>query len=302
MSNYWYRVWNGTPEDGKWRTLARLAEVRVADILAVNMYLWDRASRASDRGSIAGADSEIMSDVLGIDANAIERIRTQMNKMNLITPENRISSWEKYQPLREDGSAERAKAWRENKKKLAQATENIEDGQNTPKNRTHVNATERNRTLDTDTDKIRIEEVYIADSVESAKSAKKSKDENLYTEDFNDFWEVYPSNGRAKGSKHGAAKAYAKAIKITQHQNIIEGVKSYETLIRNSGQLNADAVTWLNQQRWADDNTAIPIIKPIATPQHRASAWEHNVGSGFQAAQYYRERATLERQPESAFG
>lgn len=141
MAQQWFRVWHGVCEDGKWRTVARLSETRVADVLAVMLYLWERCSKSDERGSILGIDWEVVSDVLGIDPNAIERIRTQLIARRVISDEERISSWEKYQPKREDDSAARAKAWRDNNKK-----------QQVNSDKTQANASERKITLDKDKD------------------------------------------------------------------------------------------------------------------------------------------------------
>jgi len=52
-----------------------------------------------------------------------------------------LKGWEKRQPKKEDGSAERSKAWREEQKRKKEEVERLE---------TLTNATERNRPTDTD--------------------------------------------------------------------------------------------------------------------------------------------------------
>jgi hypothetical protein len=127
----WFRSWHGAPTDPKWRTIARRASVRPGDVFAVISCLWDRASQAQERGSIAGYDCEIIADGLGYDPDEVVRIIGALADKGVIAGD-RIVAWEKYQPKREDeGAADRAKQFRE-------------------RNRTHPNAPELNRTTDTD--------------------------------------------------------------------------------------------------------------------------------------------------------
>ena len=70
----WFRSWHGAPTDPKWRTIARRASVRPGDVFAVVSCLWDRASQAKERGSIAGYDHEVIADALGYEPDEVERI------------------------------------------------------------------------------------------------------------------------------------------------------------------------------------------------------------------------------------
>jgi hypothetical protein len=94
--------------------------------------LYDRASQSPDRGNVTGYDAEVIADALGFETDEVERIIAALNDKGIIDG-GRIAAWEKYQPKREDGSAERAKAHRE-------------------RNRTQANATEPDRPLETDTE------------------------------------------------------------------------------------------------------------------------------------------------------
>lgn len=108
----WFRLWHGAPTDPKWRTIARRASVRPGDVWAVVSCLMDRASQASERGCVSGYDIEIIADALGYEPDDVQRIIDALHDKAVII-EGRLASWEKYQPKREDGSAERAKAYRE---------------------------------------------------------------------------------------------------------------------------------------------------------------------------------------------
>lgn len=132
MSTQWFRSWHGAPTDPKWLGIARKAGVAPGIVAAVVWALLDRASQASPRGSIAGYDADGIACFMGCEPEQVSQIVALMHEKGILI-DNVWSGWEKHQPAREDGSAERAKAWRERK-------------------RTQANAEEPAQTLDTDTD------------------------------------------------------------------------------------------------------------------------------------------------------
>ena len=136
----WFRLWHGAPTDPKWRTVARRASVRPGDVWAVVSCLMDRASQASERGCVSGYDVEIIADALGYEPDDVQRIIDALHDKAVIVS-GRLASWEKYQPKREDGSAERGKEYRDRIKAQKGAEELA---------RTQANAGERIRALDTE--------------------------------------------------------------------------------------------------------------------------------------------------------
>lgn len=139
----WFRSWHGAPTDPKWRLIARRAAVRPGEVWSVVSFLWDRASQAADRGSVAGFDCELIAEVFGYEPDEVERIIAALTDKGVLA-DGRIAAWEKYQPKREDGAAERAKAWREQKRALESAA---------AETRTQSNARERPE-ADTESEKI----------------------------------------------------------------------------------------------------------------------------------------------------
>ena len=119
MSHDWFRSWHGAPVDAKWRTIAKRAGVRTAYVVSVAWLLMDRASQSEDRGSIAGYDAETIADYLDMETVDVENVIRAMADKGFIVA-GRIAAWEKRQPIREDNSAERTKAWRERKKAVTQ--------------------------------------------------------------------------------------------------------------------------------------------------------------------------------------
>jgi len=132
LTNMWFRSWHGAPTDPKWLGIARKAGVAPGIVSALVWALLDRASQATERGSIAGYDADGLGCFMGCEAEQVEAVITLMHEKGVLA-ENTFTGWEKHQPRREDGSAERAKEWRERK-------------------RTQPNASEQEQTLDTDTD------------------------------------------------------------------------------------------------------------------------------------------------------
>ena len=119
MSHDWFRSWHGAPVDAKWRTIAKRAGVRTAYVVSVAWLLMDRASQSEDRGSIAGYDAETIADYLDMETLDVETVIRAMSEKGFLNGD-RIAAWEKRQPIREDNSAERTRAWRERQKPVTQ--------------------------------------------------------------------------------------------------------------------------------------------------------------------------------------
>ncbi|OCJ05300.1 hypothetical protein A6U87_14955 [Rhizobium sp. AC44/96] len=170
--NDWFRSWHGAPTDPKWLGIARRAGVAPGIAVAVAWALMDRASQASDRGSIAGYDAEGLAYFYGCEPEQVEAIVAAMADKGMIT-DGRFSSWEKRQPKREDGAAERAREWRERK-------------------RTQANAS---ATTDTETD---------TDPSEDASAPEIDSD-------FDKFWDVYPNKVGEPAARKAFSKALSRA-------------------------------------------------------------------------------------------
>jgi hypothetical protein len=128
MANPWFRVWADMVNDPKFRTISRIAKQEISRVIAVYMHMLTCASNATERGRTEGWSDEDVATALDIDTCDVTAIREAMQ--GRVLDSDYLRGWEKRQPLREDGSAERSKAWREKQKK------------------TQENADERNRTLD----------------------------------------------------------------------------------------------------------------------------------------------------------
>lgn len=67
---------------------------------------------------------------------------------------------------------------------------------------------------------------------------------------FDDFWTRYPR----KVGKGQARKAYAKALKVARHADIMHGLsQQLDAMSAKEKQFIPHASTWLNGERWEDE-------------------------------------------------
>lgn len=113
----WVRLWHDMPTDPKWRVIARKSGQRVGDVIAVFNFLMVSASaNADERGRTQNVVCEDLAAALDLSESDVEAIITAMTG-KVITEDGYLTGWEKRQPKREDSSAERAKAWRDERKR-----------------------------------------------------------------------------------------------------------------------------------------------------------------------------------------
>lgn len=131
----WVRLWHEMPTDPKWRGIARRSGRTIPEVMAVFTFAMVNASaNANERGRTHNLFADDLADALGMEIDHVEAILTAFQG-KVMDRNGWLTGWEKRQPKREDSSAERAKAWRAERK------------------RTHPNASERPDTdAETDTD------------------------------------------------------------------------------------------------------------------------------------------------------
>lgn len=147
MANQWLRLWHDMPTDPKWRTISRASGQSIGNVMAVYCHILVCASNADERGRTQSFNCEDVASALDIQTADVEAIFAAMQ--GRVLDGDRVAGWEKRQVAREDGAAERAKAWREAQKQAKQAQSNDSE-----RNRTQA---ERNQTPDKDTEKIKIQ-------------------------------------------------------------------------------------------------------------------------------------------------
>lgn len=114
MANSWFRLWTDMVNDPKWRTIARVSGQSVGDVIAVYVHLMTMAANATERGRAEGFNDEDVATALDINTEQVAAIREAMQ--GRVLDGDYLTGWERRQPLREDGAAERARAFRERKK------------------------------------------------------------------------------------------------------------------------------------------------------------------------------------------
>lgn len=141
----WFRSWHGAPTDPKWVLIARKAKVSPAIASAIAWALFDHASQTKPRGDVSRFDAEVYAAWGGLDDEAVFAVIQAMRDRGMIRDDGMLANWSKRQPEREDGAAERARAWREARRTHANARERTTG---------KPNATEPHRDReDTDTEK-----------------------------------------------------------------------------------------------------------------------------------------------------
>jgi hypothetical protein len=118
----WFRSWHGAPTDPKWLMIAQRTQTNAGMVSAVVWALFDHASQASERGDVSSFDVDTYAAYSGWESEKVAAIIAALSAKGFIQ-NNKIVAWKKRQPKREDGSAERAKQWRERKRTQANAND-----------------------------------------------------------------------------------------------------------------------------------------------------------------------------------
>jgi hypothetical protein len=171
MANQWFRSWHGAPTDPKWLAIGRKCDLAPGMVFAIAWALMDRASQADQRGSFAGYDADEIAAFMGCDEQDVCNVIQVMADKGMVR-DDAFTKWSDRQPQRDDGAAERAKAYREREK----AKQN--NGKREP------NATERNRTLDKDKDTDK-------KVPKGTSNAVRKRTRHDYTPAFEAFWKEW---------------------------------------------------------------------------------------------------------------
>ena len=141
--------------------------------MAVYCHLLVCASNATERGRTQSFNCEDVASALDIETEQVASIVDAMEER--VLSDGTLMGWEKRQVAREDGAAERAKAWRDAKKSEKQ----------TPANATErtVSATERKRSADK-------EEIKIKSNTEAKASSAFAPPDWVPVESWADFVKV----------------------------------------------------------------------------------------------------------------
>lgn len=150
----WFRSWHGAPTDNKWLVIAAKAKVAPGIVSAVAWALFDHASQADDRGSVADFDTETYAVFSGFGESQVQAVIAAMYAKGVIDEDGRLHAWDKRQPKREDDSAERVRRHRERKNADGNGDNGSSNGvtqcNDLQRTETHVTHTEPDTEPDTD--------------------------------------------------------------------------------------------------------------------------------------------------------
>ena len=167
----WFRWYEQTCEDGKFRVVARLSRVTVRDVIALWAFMLEDAAHLEHRG-VCMRDEDFMAGVLDFDDGVVERILESMESAGLISVGHgaiTICNWGKRQF---EGDADPTAAERQRRKRERDKT--VSNGP----------VTRDSRPPDTDTDT----------DTEERKISRKAPRRISYPPRYLVFWEGYPTD------------------------------------------------------------------------------------------------------------
>lgn len=229
----WFRWYEGTIEDAKFRVVARMSRVTVRDALALWAFILEDAAHLSHRG-VCQRDEDFMSATLDFDEGVVERILAAMQDVDMISVGPGAITVCNFNKRQFDSDTDPTASERQQRKRERDKLSG------------HTDVTRDSRRPDTETDT----------DTESKKESRAVADATRPDERFDEFWKVYPKRDGAN-PKAPARKKFLNAIKSgVDPGEIIAGAKRSAEEARSKGQIGTpyvpQAMTWLGQQRWGD--------------------------------------------------
>lgn len=239
-AEHWFRWHHGSVTDPKWRVIASrcVTSVTVGHVVTVWAAMLENASQASPRGSLCGWDDEDIAVLFGYEIEQVSAIRDAMQ--GKVLDGDKLISWGKRQPNREDNSTARTREYRDRQRNAH--SEGV----------TQCDAAQRAVTLETETE---------TEKKKRKKALDHRADDRKRTGSFFDtrFWPAYPR----KVAKASAAKAFAKIkpdeAELGRMLAALAVQKQSAEWQREGGQYIPHPATWLNGRRWEDEAPAAAV-------------------------------------------
>lgn len=128
----WVRLYHDSPTDPKWRVIAKKSGQRIGDVIAVwNFVLTNASANANERGRTLNFNCEDVAAALDLESSDVEAILKAME--GKVISKGKLLGWEKRNPIKDDGAAERGKRWRERKRTQANGANATETDTDTEK-------------------------------------------------------------------------------------------------------------------------------------------------------------------------
>lgn len=268
----WYRAYAGTVKDDKLAEAAIVAGCSRSVAIAVWHALLESAAETGDGGRFETTPRRVAA-ILGEPAASIEAAFAAMAEIGMIEA-GAIAAWKRRQ-FESDSSTERSRKHREAKRNAAS-------------DQCNGDATLQGRfatppDTEAETDRFLPESKSSTTNVRSVdKPTRPAADEK-----FDEFWKAYPHRGEAADPKKPAREKFDRAVKRgVDPKAIIAGAKRFAEIERRAGRAGtekcAQAVTWLNQDRWQDYQPAPSDQQPASVFVARGSeewdAWARHRG------------------------
>jgi hypothetical protein len=245
----WFRWYEQTCEDGKFRAVARLSRVTVRDVIAVWAFMLEDAANMEHRG-VCNRNEDFIASVLDFEDGEVERIISAMQDVGMLSigaGAITVCNWNKRQ-FESDADPTASRRQREKRERDKEVT-------HAPVTRDTGGSEDRVQITDTEKKK---------EDLQAVAPATRPSDGP-----FEEFWKVYPKRDGAN-PKAPAKKKFMFHVKSgIDPAAIVSGANRYAAEMRSKGQIGspyvAQAMTWLNQQRF-DDYQPPPTAGPTNAP------------------------------------
>jgi hypothetical protein len=260
MTMDWYRRYNGTWKDPKFKLAAVMAGAARCETLSVWDAILEESSESEARGALIKVDRRLIAVGLDLAFDLVDRIWDAFVALGMIGGE-KISKWVKRQGAAVEKLAQKAAAslspaalrQRKRREKIAATTREPEipglardANQERDKRDSGVTSRDSSRT---DIE----EEIDDSEAVASESIDQTNRDPGA---EFEEFWSRCPR----KVGKGAARKAYAKARGLASWHTIMSGMLRYAAECDGTEpRFIKHPAKWLTAECWDDEPTPIPI-------------------------------------------
>jgi len=165
-----------------------------------------------------------------------------------------VKKWQKMRPVMQRFFTVSDNGWTQ--KRLLAERSRVETSRSQASQAGKASALKRQQTKSTDVATEQPTKVQESISI-SRKIEPKGSIPPISPTDFDEWYQAYPH----KVGKGAARKAYATALKKTDHQTLIRGVEIYRGT-KPPDRPWCNPATWLNQERWTDEPEPPNVQQP----------------------------------------
>ena len=142
----------------------------------------------------------------------------------------------------------------------------------TPEQLTNSKRTAREQLANTEEEGKKERTINICPQPDGLQTVNGSKGRAEYSEEFEQFWQTFPS--RRKTKKRKAFADFKKAIKRVDVATLMTAVEEYARSNKGRGEFCQMPSTWLNGDCWEDDRAGWDEGIPLPTPKRKKTRAE----------------------------